>query len=460
MTPHGGEPGAASPPPIESEAPGQPGQAGGSLRRRAINSFLWTLLSFGGTRGISFVSNLILTALLYREAFGVMLIVSTVITGIHLFSDIGIGPSIIQSKRGDDPDFLDTAWTVQLIRGVGVFLVACVLAWPISVLYANPDLALMVPAAGFIAVLGGFTSTGFSTVIRNQQLKRRTILELAAQVMTLPVTAVLAWQLHSPWALLIGWSFADTLRMVLSHLMLPGQRNRFRLQRESVAEIVHFGRWILLSTVLTFFADRSDVLILGRLFTDADRGVYWIAQTIALVVPDTLQAVIYKVVFPTLSEIRRSDTARVGRVLDKFRRAAVPLGLIGLGILALFGQYIIDFLYKPEYADAGWMLRVLAAGNMMRLINNSSNSVWLALGDSFRQMTMNALAIPIVLIAVFVGNHFGGTTGTVIGIASADVFLYPYIAWSLRRKGLWNPTLDFTAMLIAGTGVALGAWLL
>lgn len=63
-------------------------------------------------------SNLILTRLLFPEAFGLMALVQTFMTGLAMFSDIGIGPSIIQNRRGEDPDFLNTAWTIQIGRGV------------------------------------------------------------------------------------------------------------------------------------------------------------------------------------------------------------------------------------------------------------------------------------------------------------------------------------------------------
>src|SRR5690606_16485762 len=77
------------------------------LHRKASQGGLWTMFGFGAGQVLRLVSNLILTRLIPREAFGVMLLVQVVLQGLGRFSDIGIGPAVIQNKR-DDRAFLDT----------------------------------------------------------------------------------------------------------------------------------------------------------------------------------------------------------------------------------------------------------------------------------------------------------------------------------------------------------------
>ena len=108
--------------------------AGNDLRSLALRG---TAITLGGTAGQQFMrllSNLVLTRLLFPEAFGMMALIQTFTAGLQMFSDIGLRPSIIQNKRGEDPDFLNTAWTLQIIRGAGLWLFSCLLAWPLAVL--------------------------------------------------------------------------------------------------------------------------------------------------------------------------------------------------------------------------------------------------------------------------------------------------------------------------------------
>src|SRR5437763_480806 len=102
-----------------------------SLKRRVLTASSWTLVGFGASQAIRFGSNLFLTRLLAPDIFGVVAIAIIISIGLEMFSDLGLRPNIIQSKRGDDPDFLNTAWVVQILRGlvlwIGALLIAAVI---------------------------------------------------------------------------------------------------------------------------------------------------------------------------------------------------------------------------------------------------------------------------------------------------------------------------------------------
>ena len=88
-----------------------------SLFARVMRGSVLTAGSYAIAQGLRLVSNLILTRLLFPEAFGLMALVSVFLVGLAMFSDVGIGPAISQSKRGDDVGFLNTAWSIQVLRG-------------------------------------------------------------------------------------------------------------------------------------------------------------------------------------------------------------------------------------------------------------------------------------------------------------------------------------------------------
>ena len=124
-----------------------------SLKALVLRGSTWTIAGSGSGQLIRLIRNLILTRLLFPEAFGLMTLVWMVMYGLEMLSDVGLGPAIIRDPRGDDPDFLNTAWTVQAIRGAVLWGASCLIAYPMATFYSAPDLAQLIPVAGLTALL-------------------------------------------------------------------------------------------------------------------------------------------------------------------------------------------------------------------------------------------------------------------------------------------------------------------
>ena len=95
-----------------------PETSGPVTRRRMIRAGSW--VGAGQLLGnvLRLGSSLVMTRLLAPEAFGLFAIVTVVSVVLALLADVGIRSAIITHSRGTSVDFLDTAWTVQIVRGV------------------------------------------------------------------------------------------------------------------------------------------------------------------------------------------------------------------------------------------------------------------------------------------------------------------------------------------------------
>src|SRR5690606_2290529 len=115
--PGGGGGTVAELPPPAVAAPRSASSSRTSLKARALMGSGWVGGGYIAVQGLRFVSMMVLTYLLAPDVFGVMTMINVFLQGLEMFSDIGIGPSIIHSKRGEKSEFLNTAWTMQVIRG-------------------------------------------------------------------------------------------------------------------------------------------------------------------------------------------------------------------------------------------------------------------------------------------------------------------------------------------------------
>lgn len=411
-----------------------------SLKKLAIKGTIWTIVSYGASQILRFGSNLILTRLLMPDLFGLMALVNVFISGLELFSDIGLGPSIVQNKRGDDPVFLNTAWTIQVIRGVLLWLTSLVIAAPVAAFYDKPNqensLLLIIPIVGLNTLIYGFSSTALHTLGRQMSIGKLAALELGGQIISTGVMIVLAWFYKNIWALVIGNLVSGLIQMVWSHFLVRGERNRFAWDKEAAQSIFAFGKWIFVATALTFLALQSDRMILGKLVSFEMLGVYGIAFTLADIPRSIILALSGKVIFPAFSKL--SDLPR-STFRDKILKNRQPILLvlaIGLTILISFGDRFIFMLYKPEYHQAGWMLPIIAFGIWHTTLYSTMSPALLALGKSQYGAQGYLFSFLTISIGLPLAFQQWGMLGAILVVACYDLPVYAVNMYGLWREGM------------------------
>ncbi|NAZ37822.1 oligosaccharide flippase family protein [Rubellimicrobium sp. CFH 75288] len=425
-----------------------------SLGARALRSSAITGAGFVAAQALRLGSNLLLTRLLFPEAFGLMALVAVVLTGLAMLSDIGLGPAVMGSRRGDDPDFLDTAWTVQALRGVLLWLAACALAPFLAAFWGEPVLALMLPVAAFALVIQGLNPTRLLTAHRHLRAGRVTLIELATQVVGLVAAAILAWITGSVWALVVSGLVAALAHLALLHLCLPGRPDRLRWEPAAARELVRFGQWILLATLFGFLALQADKIVLGRWLPLADFGLYNIGAFLATFPLLLGGAVAGRVLIPVY---RDSPPAAPGAAGEANRRrirrmrAALLGGLVLLVLpLALAGDGIVRLLYDPRYAGAGAVALLLAAAQGPALVLLSCDQAALAQGDSRRFFVYSALRAIFSTGGLLAGLALAGLGGAILGQAAGWLLAWPVLAWLLRPHRAWDPALDLAVLAVSG----------
>ncbi|MGK7958189.1 MAG: oligosaccharide flippase family protein [Crocosphaera sp.] len=416
------------------------------LKNKAIAGTLWTVIGYGGSQTLRLGGNLILTRLLVPELFGLMALVMTFIQGLWLFSDIGVRPSIIRSTRGDDPTFLNTAWTLQVIRGWGLWIVSCLIAWPVSRFYDNQELIWLIPTVGLASTISGFNSTSLATLNRKLEIGKITRLQLGQQILSLSVMIVWAYFHKSIWALVVGHLFSVFVKMALSHRLEPNISNRFAWDQESIKELASFGRWILVSTMMAFLASQADRFIFGKLLSLSTLGVYTIAVTFSSIPQAVLQRLTV-VILPLVSQNQHLPRKKLlHKILRKRRFILMLVGII-VAVLFCTGDLIILTLYDDRYKDAAWMLPILAIGIWPIGLSLSIRDALMAVGQPRYQAFANILKFSYMLIALPLGYHFLRVPGIILAVALNDILPYCFFCYGLTKEGLSPIKQDIFATL-------------
>lgn len=427
---------------------------------------MWTMGGFGFSRALRLINHLILAWLLMPEIFGLMALVKVFMHGLQMFSDIGIGPSIIQNRRGHDSNFLNTAWTIQIIRGFSLWIICCVLAVPFAWWYSQNDpaawqLSYLLPVAAFTTVIAGFNSTALFTLNKDLRLGKVTLIELGTQVVSL--TVMIVWALIHPsvWAMIAGAFAATIFKVVLSHFMVPGHSAKLQWDRECGRELLNFGKWIFLSTAFTFLALNLDKLVLGKILTLSELGIYSIALVFAKAALDVASRLGGTVMFPVYSKLQNQPN-RLMAVALRARDAVLWVGAAVCICFAVGAPLFFETLWDPRYHAAGIIAQWSAIYIWARILLYTMGRIPLALGNS-RSLFFATIIQTCGIFTALAGYYVYGLPGFLVGLAVGPVathlFLVLYLP--LRRKEMVWQTVRFTAMAgCAGTAaVGYTSWL-
>jgi len=438
------------------------------LKRRVLRASGWSVLTQIASQAVRFGGSLVMTRLLVPELFGVTALAMTFIFALNMFSDLGLGQVVMRHPVADDKEFLNTVWTLQILRGaligcagllvaLGLIALGSMGLLPTGSAYAHPALPSALMVISCSALVSGLESTKTLTASRGLALRPLAILELASQVVGLGVT--IGWALISPTIFAVaGGAMASGLtRTALSHVLFEGISNRLFWSREHFNNILSFGRWIFLTSVLGFLISSGDRLLLGG-FIDAKKfGIYTIAAMIVGVAFDVGGRLINTVIYPALNEAYRRDPASLKSTYYRLRAPvdAVCCGIAGIMITA--GPAMIHFLYDQRYTDAGLVVQILSIP-MIFLGLSSGGNLYMVIGKPWlvtiliavRLVGLYASVPPLVL-------HFG-LAGGAMGVVVGHLVTVPAMFYMKVRHGFFSLGRELLGIpfIFAGLMVGLG----
>lgn len=437
--------------------PSPAAEPGFSLRKIALRGSAMELGGYAVGQALRLAGNLVLSRLLFPEAFGLTALVSVFLVGLELLSDVGLEPCVVQNERGDERRFLDTVWTIQVARGALLSLLALALAWPAARLYGEPQLVALIAVSGLTTLIAGFESTSLLSLRRHVRLGPLMALEIVARAVSLAGMVVWALVHPSVWALVAGGLIDALLRLAGSHWLHEGPRDRFGWDPLAARSVLHFSKWIFASSAVFFFARQGDRLLLGRLIGMAVLGVYSIALFLSEAVGTLVSRITHGVLFPIFSRVARESEERLRAVYYATRLRTDLLALPAVGALAMLGGEVVDLLYDDRYRDAGWILQALCLRVALSCVAGPCETCLFALGHTRYGFYGNVATTLWIWIGVPLGWLLAGLPGLVWATATSGIPALLVVWLPFRRLGMLRPRREAVAFAAFGAGLALGA---
>ncbi len=348
-------------------------------RHNVVRGGLWVGLGFVGQQGIAVLRTLILARLLTPEDFGLAGIVTLALFAGFMLTEWGVESALIQ-RAELLPRMLGTAWTLTILRGGGLFLVAQVTAPWIAAAFGRPDaeLLLRVGAASFLLV--NVPAVPAALLLRELRFRDRVALDAGRDVVGTVAAVALAIWLRNVWALLLGLLLGQMVAAV-AVWFVHGFRPHWALDRVALADYWEFGRHLYASGLLAYVVTRGDDITVGKLRGVAELGQYQVVFGIAEMLTRGLSDVVSKVVFPAYSRIT-SEGRSLADAFDHVWRLHLLLLLPIASLLILFPTEFVALFLGSQWLPAAIPFAVLALAESLRAAAAACGTLILAGGKT------------------------------------------------------------------------------
>ena len=354
---------------------------------------------------------------------------------MELLTDVGVGQSIVSQERGGDPEFYNTAWSVQIIRGIVLFFLALAFTIPIASIYDDPRLLELLPAMAPIFLLTGFTSPARFLLQKKLDVRTQSLFDLAMGITGSLVQIGLAWIIPNIWALVLGSIIVTAISMIASYFLMDWKSLRFQIDSDSLTSIVNYGKWIFASSLVYFLAMNFDRLYFANAIPFTLLGVYGIARTFA----DTIMLLFHRIsqllVFPIIS-----STVEHGEIL-RHRIRPLRLWLLGSVVLGLsvsiaMADEFIKLLYDDRYRDAGIIMTVLLFGTWFGILATMADAIMMGVRKPARVAGANAAKLSMIGVGLPLAFSYSGFLGCLFILVFAEALRYAVLMLGTRQSAL------------------------
>lgn len=427
-------------------------QSTGSLRHRALRSLFWQLLGVGGQRVVQLAGPIVLWRLLEQHDLGLFAILLSAIGVLESLTTFSGDQTAIWSERGGERRYLDTVFTVRVLRSLVISTCLCALAWPFAWFFGTDETSARYWLPGlFLALAGNGLLDALQSPARAAQMKgldfRRIALgDFVASLLGLFVRIGFALLWPDVWALIAGHLAGTALTSAVSYAVAP-HRPRFQLDRATLRELFHYHKGAAGTPFLLLMVFTAPPFVLGKAIGGGAVAVFDGAARLAKLPEDIFLRVLGPVAIPAYAQLQhdRPRLARAwSRAVHTFLLVGTPL-TIGLGWC---GDALPSIVFGANYVAVPGLLVLLALHGGLAGLTSVVGPLFWAIGQPHfdrraqfcRCVILYGLGIPAAILFGVLGFALAMCLAIAVTLAMSLWFALRYL--DLRAAALAHMARD------------------
>ncbi len=429
-----------------------------SIKKKAVKGLFWTGLERFSQQGLQFVIGIILARLLSPEEFGIVGMVTVFVTVLRVFVDSGFTHALIQSKSNTH---LQESSVFYLNVGISVIAaLALYLSAPlIADFYNQPELVDITKVLSLLVVLGSFRAVHMSLLSKAVDFKPQFYVNVGSRVLSGGIGIYFAYAGHGVWAL-VYQKLAQDFFSSIGFWIVSKWRPLFSFSFKSLKGLWQFGSKVLMQGILRTISDNIYTLVIGRVFSAADLGVYTRGKSLVGFPQNLISSTIGKVAFPLYATLQ-DDKERFRAAVSKGFKLMVFVSIPVFLWLFSVAEPLVYVLLGEKWMMTVPFVKLFAIMGMLYPWHLINVQALLAYGRSDLNLRITFIKNGLRLLVLFVCYRWG-LMAIVWGQLGLNVFgllINAYYTNKVFDYGIIKQLKDVLMLLLLGC-VALFAFVL
>jgi PST family polysaccharide transporter len=403
------------------------------------------------------ISIIVLARLLVPEDFGIVALATATMLIVAKITELPVIEALVQRPELDQRD-VDSAFTLNLLRGgvVGAAMVG--ISWPLAGLYEDDRLVGLISALALVPLAKSFESPALVHVLRKVNYGPTAKSQLFGKVTGMLASVGVALLTGSYWALAVGLIVAALVTMVSTYLFCP---YRPRLRFQGIVSILEFAGWVTAARIIIAISQQSDRFFVGYLLGKNVLGQYSMGSQISGMTTYALAGPILRPIFAGMSRIQEDLGRLRSAYLDSQQALMMAVLPFGVGLAAVAEPLV------PLLLGEGWDIVVpviwwVAPVVALQMLSVPVHATAMARGAPQTLALREGIALALRMPTTLAGAWFFGVIGAIVARALSGIMIIVinlFIARSLigvaiapQLLGSWRSLVSAGAM----AGVVLG----
>lgn len=402
-------------------------------QKHAIAGFSWQTVQKVFTTGLSLLKIFILARLLSPEQFGLFSLVMIALGTTESITQTGVNITILQAKQ-PIKYFLDTAFVIAIIRGFIIGSLMIVMGYLMGNYYNEPSLFPMIAIIALVPIIKGFINPAIVSWQKNFEFAKDSFYSALRLTVEIIAQIVLAFLMHSAWALVLGVIVGAIFEVCLSFIMLS-EKPIFHYIKSRGSLIFKNAKWLSLSSLLNYLNDNADDFLLGKIVGTHKLGIYHNAYALSHKVNYELSKSAYHGIMPIFSKmVQDNENLRLKKAFYKsFVSTLIIVFLISFPLI-FFPEILVNLLLGDQWLEAINILQILTFAGLIHTMANLCYALIIAKKKYFYLNLHMISSLALIVFGIIVFGKSYGLIGAVYAIFLARLISLPIALLGAKKS--------------------------